>query len=260
MTGNLKKRLIRRVLRHVLSRQCENEIPRTGHKAKDVNCFVVRVDKKGKPDVLLDAINGDTIKARSWDGGRFSIETMENVDKFVDAEIEIVHFYGLNTIRFNGLWDFLWHHWTRFIYLKINLQRLWEVVAQFLFNRRNLTSQRRVNVLRLLVENRLSGNIEGLTYFDVMTKIYSERWINHPAHDSRSSEIEFHLESLCESGDALKERGKITYVARPKSLMTLEQLDEQDRRHGELWRLQFVLVFLTAVMAVAAIVQIYIGK
>jgi hypothetical protein len=86
-----------------------------------------------------------------------------------------------------------------------------------------------------------------------MTELYSIRWIDHPAGESRDAEVEFQLESLVGSGEIAKDG--ITYRAVPKSLVTLEQIDEQDRRHREASRLQIWIVVLTFILALAAIVQ-----
>ena len=92
-----------------------------------------------------------------------------------------------------------------------------------------------------------------MTSWDIMTELYSSRWSGHPANKSRQSEIEFQLDSLLHSGDL--EGDRITYKATPKSMVTLDQADEQDRRHREASRLQRWIVYLTFVIAVAALQQ-----
>jgi len=248
--------MVRHVLRRVLARSCPDTVPRTGDEAKRLNCFVTfALGTDGEAYLLLDSVDGELIKCRQLENRSFSKDTTEHLRNLASMKLRIVHYYGLHTIEFAGVWDFLWHRCTRLIYFKILLQRTWDASAQFLFNRRSLTSQRRVDILRLLVRDRLSGSTEGLTYFDVMSKLYSTRWFNHPAQEERSSEVEFLLESLRESGDASKPPQSIQYVATNKSLITLEQFDEQDRRHRETSRLQVWIVILTMILALAAVVQ-----
>jgi hypothetical protein len=260
MTAHLRQRIIRSVLRRVLSRRCSHEIPRSGREGERVNCFVARTQRNGEPYLLLDSLDGDVVKCRRWHDGSFSVELEENVSSLVNAELFIYHYYGLDRITFVGAWDFLWHRYTGLAYIRIAARRAWHAAAQFLFNRRSLQSQQRLHILRLLVRARLAGGrigplVEerGLSYFDVMTELYSSRWIYHPDKDSRSAEVDFLLESLVASKDALKDG--ITYKATPQSIVTLEQTDEEDRRHREANRLQRWIVILTLIIALGAIVQ-----
>ncbi len=253
MTANLKQRMIRSVLRRVFARRCLSTIPRSGREGEKINCFTAFVDKNGKPQLLLDSLDGDLVKCRRWDGNAFSIETDEPISTLVGSELRISHYYGLDTIQFKGVGDFLWHRFLGLIYFRIHLRRAWQAASQFLFNRRSLRSHQRLRILRVLVSSRLAGNQDGLTYFDVMTELYSFRWRLHPAQESRSAEVELQLESLVASGDLVKL--EIAYSATPNSLITLERTDEEDRRHREAFRLQLVIVSLTAIIALAALVQ-----
>ncbi|MBX3305635.1 MAG: hypothetical protein KF751_06210 [Nitrospira sp.] len=219
-----------------------------------MNCFVAYVNTEdGKPHLLLEGLNGDSIRCRRWDGQRFSIEAEERICDLVPMQLQIIHYYGLSKIEFKGAWEFLWHHYTALIYLRIAVGQKWQSVCQFLFNQRSLASQERIRILRLMVAKRLSGSGEGLSAWDVMTELYSFRWIEHPDGESRAGGVEFQLESLVESGDLAK--SGITYLAKPKSMVTLAQIDDQDRRHREASRLQLWLVILTFILAVASIVQ-----
>ncbi len=255
MTADLRQRMIRSVLRRVLARRCPNTIPRSGREGEKINCFTAFVEKDGEPHLLLDSLDGDLVKCRRWHGDSFSVETEERVSNLVDAELRIWHYYGLYTIEFEGAWSFLWRRCTALDYIWIGVRRAWQAAAQFLFNRRSLRSQHRLRILRILVSRRQSGNMTELTSWDVMTDLYSIRWFDHPTQKSRRSEVEFQLESLVASGDL--ERQGIGYRATGNSLVTLEQAEaeEQERRHREAFRLQLVIVILTAIIALAAIVQ-----
>ncbi len=252
--ANLKKCLFQSALRRVFMKPCPNVIPGIDDKAKSRNCFAAFVNTDdGKPYLLLDSLDGDLIKCHRWDSHAFSEATEERVHNLVDSELSIFHYYGLDTIEFRGAWNFFWHRYTAFDYIRIGARQAWQASSQFLFNTRSLPSQRRLKILRLLVSSRLSGNTEGLTSWDVMTELYSMRWFKHPASETRSSEVEFQLESFLDSGE-LKKSGS-SYEATPKSLVILDQVDEQDRRHREAFRLQACLVILTFILALAAIIQ-----
>lgn len=235
-----------------------------------MNCFVAYVNtNKGEPYLLLDSLDGDVVKCRRWDEKSFSIETENSLHDLVNAELEVLHYYGLHKFTFTGMWEVLWHRYTGSVYIGVNLRLAWLAGLQFLFNRRSLPSQRRLRVLRLLVSSRLAGsigwmtsfnseNIGGMTSFDIMTELYSIRWTEHPENQSRRLELEFLLESLRASEDV--EKIGIKYRATPKSLVTLDLIDEQDRRHREASRIQVGIAILTLIIALAAIVQTGVVK
>ncbi len=260
MTVIIGQRLILSVLRRVFAKQCLQTVPRSGREGEAIDCFKASSEKNGKPYLLLDSLDGDLIKCRRWDGNSYSIDMQERLSNLVDGELHVVHYYGLTRIDFTGPWDFLWHRYSRFIYIWINIRRAKEGAAQFLFNRRSLRSQQRLRILRILVSARLTGDLienmfspRGLTSFDVMTELYSNRWVNHPDHETRQTEVGLQLEALAASGDVVK--SNITYTATPKSIATLEQAEEQDRRHREAFRLQLWIVILTFIIALSALVQ-----
>jgi hypothetical protein len=253
--AKINERMLKIILRRILQRPCPDVIP-MGEKGRRLNCFHATArSADGNTRYWIKSLEGEFVKCLRWDGTSFSKETSESISALTDLELNITHWYGPNIIEFFGIWDFIWSHYTRVIYVRTKCQQIWNATAQFIFNRRSLNSQKRVNILRLLVRDRLSGNTVGLTIYDVLSKLYSDRWISHPSHDMRESEIQFHLESLRESGDASQPPNQITYIATGRSLLTLEQFDEQDRRHRETSRLQLWLVILTLILAVASIVQ-----
>jgi hypothetical protein len=251
----LKERLLRRALSQVLKRPCPDRVPRSGEEGQGINCFTAYVYAyDGEPYLVVDSLHDDFIRGRRWDGKSFSLEADERVRNLLDKEVGIIHYYGLDKIEFTGAWDFLWHHYTGSFYIQIGARRTWQSVSHFVFNKRSLPSQRRLRILRLLISSHLSGKTDGLTTSDIKTEIYSTRWVDLPTPGSRKAELEFQLDSLLASGEL--EKVGSSYRATPKSLVTLDQIDEQERRHREALRLQLWIVILTFIIALAAMVQV----
>ena len=124
-----------------------------------MNCFVVYVNtSSGERYLRVDSLDADVVKCRQWDGESksFSIEMEQPLRNLIDAKVGIIHHYGLTKIEFTGAWDFCWNRYTAFVYMQIGVNRAWQTVLQFFFNRRTLRSQRRLDILRLLVSRRLS--------------------------------------------------------------------------------------------------------
>ncbi len=252
----LKEFIFRSALRKALKNPCGRIIPRSGEEGEGVNCFVVYVNSNGgKPYLLIDALVGDLVRCRKWDGKSFSTEEETRLQNLLNGEVEIIHYVGLYKMPYRTAWDFVWRQYTGVDRIRVGVYWGWRVSTQFLFNRRNLRSEKLLRILRLLVLRRLSGDVEGVTTYDVMTELYSTRWWDHPASKARKAGIEFQLEALVSSGDLEKLKNGISYKAAPKALRTLEEIDEQERRHTEASRLQIWLVILTLIMALAAVAQ-----
>jgi hypothetical protein len=90
---------------------------------------------------------------------------------------------------------------------------------------------------------------------NLMTALYSERWILHPEASTQRQMVEFYMDSLVESGD-LKRISDLEYELTAKSLKTAEEYEEQEKKHAESvsmrWRmfwLSVAIVFLTIVQA-----------
>lgn len=84
-------------------------------------------------------------------------------------------------------------------------------MSQSHFNKKSLVNQRSIELLSFMLNNQLDQynsqsyhpreSTKGISRFDLMTKIHSPRWVEHPYSDKQNQKLEMHLESLVESGD-----------------------------------------------------------
>src|SRR5205823_4525109 len=126
-----------------------------------------------------------------------------------------------------------------------------------IFNKRKLVTKRRVEILDLLISKH-QDNAKGFDSLDLMTDLYSLRWLLHPGGDTQLKVIELFLDSFVHTGD-LKRVGQ-KYALSPHALGTMEDYEEQERRHTANIRVQMLIAVATIAMAITTGYQMYLAK
>ena len=93
----------------------------------------------------------------------------------------------------------------------------------------------------------------GIDSLELMRKIHGHRISKHQDFDTAHAWLELILKSLIETGDI--EKTESGYVVTGKSLTTIAQYEEENRRNKTQTRLNVILVFLTAIIAFATVFQ-----
>lgn len=153
---------------------------------------------------------------------------------------------------------FLLHHF----FNVASLYRVYNWLAQLAFNRKRLVREGRVSILRFIHERTLDDRDFRTSSIDLMTQMFSLRWVMHPDRSRTQGHYSLILRSLLLDGD-LESVGN-SYRLSPKALSTLATFEEEDRRHAENRRRQTILAFLTFALiligipqAIAAAIQAY---
>lgn len=139
----------------------------------------------------------------------------------------------------------------------IALRHALDRCAQWLFNRRSLVVKNRLQILRDSVELAQSGK-SSIGSLDLMSKRYGYRWASYPKWESHSKEIEFYLDGLVDTGELRK--ADCDFAPTGQAFKTLEEADEQDRKHRANLRVQIILSILAFFSAIAAAAQAGIFK
>jgi hypothetical protein len=244
--------LVRRLLPRLLAGACDATVPRSGTKGERVNCYTTTVRDGDDPNLVLLSIDGRDVKGLKFDGKKYSIEVTENIDSIEPRHLLVTHFYGLDEVRFEGIWAVAFARWTKWPYVLIHLRRAWNKLAQALFNKRALASQKRLALLQQVV-NWTSDNGTPIGAMDVMTLRYGYRWASHPEWESHHDQLERQLKMLVETGDLQKDQHR--FLPTGKAIKTLDDSEESDRRHTANFRVQVLLVILTFVSSLMAAAQ-----
>jgi len=249
--NNIKTVLYKKLLPTILSRPCGRTIP-IGDAAANVNCFFVAMDRDKKPYLKFVRIVGQNIECLEWDMREFKTPKQVSIDAINDYEVHITHYYGPNEIRFNGIFDYVLTKTFPFIYLKVHIFRILDKLNRHFFNKKKLVTKKRIELLTYLVQ-KYSPLIQHIDSVDLMTDLYSIRWVQHPEGDSRHKVLELYLESLVQTGELKKIAER--YQLGPKALTTIEEYEEDERKHTENVKTQRNIFWVTVVIAILTLVQ-----
>lgn len=244
--------LSRRFLPSALTRACGSTIPRSGQKGERVNCFTVSIDKAGEPYLIVLELIGDDLKCIEWSGNRYEIDTTVSLSSVDPSAFSITHYYGLSEVTYFGIVDFVIGRLTLWPYIRIHFVRTLSKFDQYFFNKKKLVTKQRVDLLRFLVSRALEGN-DSFEEIDLMTQLYSIKWVLHPDRASQRKKLEFYLASLTDTGELKKANHK--YFLTGHALRVIEEFEEQERKHTENVKMQWRMFGLTLAIALLTLVQ-----
>jgi hypothetical protein len=255
---NIKTLIIRKLVSKFLRMRCPSRIPRSGKEGEAQNCFSVRITKEQDPFFLVNGLDERCLKGEVWSGTKYEIDASIPFSLLDHKDIEITHYYGLSTIKYSGIWDYIIHGLTKKEYIKINLMQFFSRIWQYYFNKQKLVMLQRHELLKVLVDFHIKSAHKGIHSIDLMTKLYSINWVLHPEGSEQNKKLDLYLESFVNSGELRKSNRE--YYVTSNAIMTLAKYEEEERRHKNIVNLQKKMVLLTLILAFLAMVQAGIIK
>ena len=218
-----------------------------------MNCYVVALDHDTSPYFIATAIADDVITGLKWNGSSYSEHESISISNLDNGSLSITHYYGLSEVTYDSIYSAAWHHITRLVYLKICIIRYIESTFQYYFNKKKLVTKKRMDLLRLMMEDQLDRTHNGIGSIDLLATIYSNRLFLHPAWEEQHKKVDLYLDSLVESGELIKVNHE--FVVTGKAIITLEKYEDDERRHAESVKLQKKMFWIAIIGAIFAIVQ-----
>lgn len=249
----LKNLVSKWLLPKVISKSCKSRIPRSGEEGEKVNCFVVALDRDNEPFFVATGFEKGLLTGLRWNGKRYAEEHSISIDDLNDGNLRITHYYGLSEVIYSSVYDLAWNYLSKVVYLRIQLYRYISSAHQYFFNKKKLVTKKRMALIQFMMNDQLDRENNGIDIIDLMTKLYSIKWVLHPSANEQQNRLELYLDSLVESGELRKVNTK--YVVTGKAISTIEKYEEEERRHTEAVKLQKKMVALTILIAFVAIVQ-----
>lgn len=251
--GMIRDFFAARALRFALRRPAPERIPRTLPRAQDVNCFVAQIgDGDEKWPFLADSSDSNGLHGRWWSGAAYDLPGCLSFSSIGSRRIEITHYIGLYEFTHTSPVNFLASELLGVPWLSIAKDK----VDQALFNKRRLVRADRINVLRITLEESIRRREFSISSSNLMSLLYSNRWIFHPDKDSLLRYCSFLLGSLASSGDLVDRQGSFTLA--PKALVTISEYEEDHRRHRDQLIQQWILAGLTVALVVVGVAQVYV--
>lgn len=206
---------------------------------------------RGEAAWLFEIYSEGKIVARKWDGEKYSELCEFDKHHFRPDEFRVRHYYKAQEFDYSTL---------KHLMIKDPFNRLTGTVrkktisfSQYIYNRQKMQIRDRMEVLQFLVDRRMSGLNEGIHTVSLVRHKFTDKFIFHPDKESYISSTKFYLDSLVESGDAVKK--DFSYTASDKALTTIEnhlksQLREKhDKYIKNLTAMFTVMAFIFAVLS-----------
>jgi hypothetical protein len=241
------------MLPKLAAKACGHTTPRSGEEGEKVNCFLVALDSDVSPFFLTTGYEDQKLVGLKWNGHSYADKHSIALSKLGMYKLKITHYYGLDHVIYNSIYDVVWNYITKYAYLKIHLYRFINSTHQFFFNKHKLVTKKRMELIQFMMNNQLDRTHDGIESSDLMTKLYSINWILHPSGEEQQKKLEFYLESLVLSGELKVINNE--YVVTGKAISTIEKYEEEERRHTEAVKLQKRMFWLTILLLIAAIIQ-----
>lgn len=201
-----------------------------------VDCYVVALDRNDEPFFIATAIHGDLLEGLRWNGRAYSDSETLPLSELEAGRLNITHYYGLSEIIYESIFDVAWNYFTKLVYIKIGIYRYFDSTYQYFFNKRKLITKKRMELLRLMMDDQLDRTHDGISSLDLMTKIYSMRMFLHPSWEMQHRKVNLFLESLVRSGELSRVNDE--YVVTGGAISTIEKYEEEERRHTEAVKVQ----------------------
>ena len=143
------------VITSLLKKPAPDRIPRSGDKAKSIDCNVVylrAVDESWS--MLCSKIDEKGITGKYWLNQEEFDELSIPFLWLKDYEVDITHFYGSYDLRYASVSQYFWEGILPWDKLKIIVGH----VQQFLFNRKELVRSERIETLKLILEETIDNH------------------------------------------------------------------------------------------------------
>lgn len=256
----------------MLKKNCGEIIPHTGEEAKSVNCYTIYLSNiNGEVEYQVKGVDkrNRQIKVNALDpkSNTFSIPKKITLNQILNKHMDVTYHYKGWFSTYDSIYVLLFNIITKYDKTKINIILLSNKIAQFLYNRKPLKSSVRIDRIHLLKflydeqvnkydplsSMRTSSVNHGMQLYELIPKLYKPRWIHNPRSEKERQKLNMHLQSLVESGELKLDVKKTGYIVTTQALKTIEKYDEDERRHKDNIRIQWILASIFLIQALEAL-------
>jgi hypothetical protein len=241
---NLKYGALRYAISMALQRRAKNPEYSSDKPFEAKNCFLVHLcPKDDERPPLITGVYPEGLKGLWFNNdrnpGERGLDMCIPNSKIPYFTLSIMHFLDETSKVYKSAFKFIVFQWLFVPYVLLYVGR----ARQFLFNRRKLARDDRIDVLRHIYLKTLHDREYKTGSIGLASEVYGYRWLYHPEKRSIQNHYELVLNSLEKSGDL--EISDYMFRLAPGALTTLAAYEEEERRHKDNVRLQAFLLFLT---------------
>lgn len=239
--------------------------------AKFLPRFVEKNDRLGEPYDYYSVYFADAGRQRyrliGFTGHdvhleRLALAASENVpteklpvSRLLGMESEIVHYKKYGKIISGSIFSYAINYYLHIVDSKnLFLNGKGAVVSTF-FRERELKSQERIFLLRLIVnefvKRRPSTPVAGITLGEVIELLYGRLWYKHIRNESFQYKATLLMESLVLSGELAVEHGR--YIVQGRAITTLVEHEKEERHARQQEKIQRNMVRLMLIITAATV-------
>ncbi len=239
--------LLQLLLPRLVAKACPSTVHRSGEEGKRVNCFNTVMPEGIRPRTVIVGITGSTVQGLEFDGQSHKRPvTLELCD--IDAgRLEVTHYYGLDTVRFGGVYRLAFAQITKWPYVLLHALRAKEGLLQRWFNFREMKLGDRLTILKDVADLDSEG-VQDIGALDIMSHRYGNRWAGHPGWRALQERLDRQLQLLAQAGD-LSTSDSFSFRLTGQGVRTLDERRDAAKKHGANWWMQFALWTVAVIAA-----------
>lgn len=247
LSSDIKKWLWLWLLPKLNDCRCGGLIPRSGEKARKVNCFSIYLNNKNNQSIMLvDSIDQYRFIGRCLDENQsFNIFEGYPVEKAIQLNLEIWHYYGIHEFVYGNIFEYLLKSYSGLDRVLAKTHNIYRSIAQWIFNRKTLEAGERYDLLKFLVCRFNKGNF---SIVDVMFNKYGTNVFRRPDYNSLANEISALISFLVDTNE-LKVNNRGQYSVTGEGWKTVNDYEETDRRVSAANKIQYGLFALSFAVA-----------
>jgi hypothetical protein len=254
----MKPSLVFWILTPLFRKRCPDMIS-MGRSVKEINCFSICVDNPdGSPLLLVDSLAPPVFAGRKWNEKQYLDAHTININDVLPSQIRIRHYYGPHTIKYDGLYVYIFSGATGWEKFKADVSRLIHGTQQFIFNQKNLATKSRIDLLRFLIDHHISSKDKDVHVLGVMQALYTTHCLCHPQYDQQKEITRLLMDSLVDTGELRKIDGNMCYRITPKAMTTLNACEIDEQRHADNVKRQNQLNWLTGALVCVGLLQAFL--
>jgi hypothetical protein len=127
-------------------------------------------------------------------------------------------------------------------------------IIYWLFSWTSQNRKRRMRILKYIIEETINDTSFRTSPTEIAIALHGDHIAIHPNWGKLTEYYHLCLESLVDNGDVSGDSG-LSYRITPKSINTLDVFEEEERRHQEQRRLQFLVAIILLVNASMGVVS-----
>lgn len=255
LTAKIRRYFLWRVIDIGLRRNAPTLFQTSGEVGRRTNVYAVfLLDCEGELRFVANEMQPSGLTGKWSDDGKICVrECSIPYSSLGEYRLYIQHYYRGWAFYSLGVPSFVWKYVVGYPFLRVGIDR----IIQRVFNLRPLPRHDRMKILKYILAETIKDRNYKARDTQLLTHFYSVRWVHRKDKEALMTYYTLLLSSLTDSHDLAKaDHG---YTMRAKALNTIADYEKEERRHGDNYKVQRGIFYLTVVLMAVGIIQAATG-